>query len=444
MRLRAFLPGIAGLALCALATHAVAGDWLYFAKQGDTAWDLCQKYTSKNGCWIELIKYNNISNDREIPVGTKIRIPAQWISRPIVVGTVLSVNGDVQVQRNNTDTESLSTGANLLLGDVIIATEGSARIRLGADNSLLIRPNSTLRLENLSEHTSPRQANELRLPRGKVEVDVVPGRGTLFEIGTPSAVAAVRGTRYRVISDDSTQVETLAGAVAVASGESSLVAAGQGIKVARDGRAGPAIALPPAPVLSSTRYAGRLPIQVDWTPVDGINAWNIDLFSQASNGALTHTLNGEGAQATISGLNEGCYSAQASLISSEGFRGPTTDLEICVEPGLGPIERLTIDKISDASGKDKRRISWAPLEDAVEYRVEIASDANFASNLVTRSVRDTAITVHDLPRGKLYVRVTPIDNKGYSGQKAEPTAFNYWDITGASLFFAALALLLLL
>ena len=58
------------LAFTALISVAVpnaqADDWIVFAQEGDTLWDLCLKYTNKRGCWIELGKYNAISNDRAI------------------------------------------------------------------------------------------------------------------------------------------------------------------------------------------------------------------------------------------------------------------------------------------------------------------------------------------------------------------------------------------
>ena len=54
---------------------ALAQDWLYKARPGDTIWDLCLEYTARSGCWKELARYNNIADDRAIPPGEEIRIP---------------------------------------------------------------------------------------------------------------------------------------------------------------------------------------------------------------------------------------------------------------------------------------------------------------------------------------------------------------------------------
>ena len=195
-----------------LPSRVLAQDWIIRFHAGDTLWDLCIKYSNKRGCWIELGKYNNISDERTIQPGEEIRFPRAWLTSMPEVGQVESVSGDVRYEEKSRGAGvPLVVGQSLLLGSRIVSGDGRAQISLGNNSALLIRPDSELDLDSFSTGQGPGQVAELSLASGEVEVAVKPDSDSRFQIKTPAAIAAVRGTRYRVSSlSEATRSEVLA------------------------------------------------------------------------------------------------------------------------------------------------------------------------------------------------------------------------------------------
>ena len=116
---------------------------------------------------------------------------------------------------------------------------------------------------------------QVRLTQGRMEnlvapLGKVPGR---FEISTPAAVTAVRGTHYRVnAATDATRSEVLEGMVGVSNDDDGVeVAAGYGTLAAANQAPAAPIVLLPAPDLA------KLPARLEWVPV----AVTVDALSGA-------------------------------------------------------------------------------------------------------------------------------------------------------------------
>ena len=341
--------GVAAIAcgtLLFLATswrHAVAGDWIYFANEHDTLWDLCLQYTNKRGCWIELGKYNNIANDRKIPVGAEIRIPLEWLSESVAVGVAASVRGEVSYQAPGAPGAGpLLAGQALVLGSRIVSRGGTARIELGEHSSLLVRPGTELLLDSLSIDAARTPATELQLPVGELEVDV--RQRSRFRIQTPSAIAAVRGTRFRLTSEDSepprTRGEVLAGSVQVQSGGSEPVVVPEGYGVvAQQGRAPEAAReLLPPPRFNQASLSGPQPLSIAWQADTGAVGWQLDILAGAAPGDLLQTYRVATPGYTLTGMPEGCYRAQLRAVDAAGFWGMESEIPVCVVPAPPPPE----------------------------------------------------------------------------------------------------------
>ncbi len=318
------------------AREAVAQDWIYRAQSGDTLWNLCLQYTARRGCWMELASYNNIPNDRTIQPGTDIRIPVSWLLELPIVGTVLNVQGEVQYQQyTGSKLVPLVAGQDLLLGSLLRSGAGSARIKLGEHSELLLRPNSILELDSMSVGKAPGQVSEIQLDRGEVEVKVKPRSRSRFEIHTPSAIAAVRGTEYRVASEskgNSTRSEVLKGLVAVQASSTADVPAGFGLRAKPGEALGEPRKLLAAPVFEQPRLDSPLPVSVRWSDDPGAKAWQLDLYNQSGAGALLVTYRPTEPQLIITDLAEGCYRLVVRGVDAEGFNGLESELPLCVQP----------------------------------------------------------------------------------------------------------------
>lgn len=327
-----FLAALCGALI--VPQSAMAQDWIYRARQGDTLWDLCIKYSNKRGCWIELGTYNKIANDRAIPLGTEIRFPQNWLLQMPVVGKVVYVQGEVSYDANASgQLEPLRPGQPLLLGSRILALEGTAKITLGKPGVMVIRPNTELRLDSLSGAGETSLSAEITLQQGDVEVEVQPGSRSRFEIRTPSAIAAVRGTEYRVSSHggdgESTRSEVLTGAVEVKGMDSALVPAGFGVLARQGEPLDPPRKLLSPPVFTQATIDAPLPVDIHWQSDPLAVGWQLDLLQ---NGTLVESRRLVEPRVVLNDIDEGCYQLVLRAIDAAGFNGLEAGLPVCVLP----------------------------------------------------------------------------------------------------------------
>lgn len=317
----------------AAAVPAQSQDWVYEAQQGDTLWDLCLEYTAKRGCWQELGDYNGIVNDKKIQPGMEIRIPVAWLLSLPVVGEVLSVEGEVRYQeQDGNNPMPLLAGEQLVLGSIITTLGGSATITLGDYSEIFIRPQTVLELSNISVGNTRKKVTRLQLDKGNVEVRVIPGSRSRFEVHTPSAIAAVRGTRYRVASEqrDSTRSEVLSGLVAMQAETEKDVPAGFGLLAARGEALGDPRKLLDPPRFESAQISASLPVALRWEADPLAVQWQLDLFAES--GAFLFSTQTASPNTVYDQLALGCYKLVARAIDKDGFNGLETEVALCVVP----------------------------------------------------------------------------------------------------------------
>ncbi|NND68544.1 MAG: LysM peptidoglycan-binding domain-containing protein [Halioglobus sp.] len=328
------------------AEQARAQDWVYRVQPGDTLWNLCIQYTAVKGCWKELGVYNDIRDDRGIQPGTDIRIPVAWLLEIPLVGKVLNVQGAVTYQlQPGSNPLPLAAGQDIALGSLLVSREGSAAIQLGNHSQILLRPNSVLRIDTMSVGESAGQTSTLRLDSGEVEVEVKPESRSRFEVHTPSAIAAVRGTQYRVVSlreEDSTRGEVLAGLVAVEAGSRLDVPAGFGVKAKAGEPLGQPRKLLDPPRFTQARIDAPLPLTVRWDNDPQAVSWQVDVYAGGENGELLDSLRSNQPRLDLESLDEGCYRLVARAIDGEGFNGLEQELPLCVLPPP-PVEEEPFD-----------------------------------------------------------------------------------------------------
>lgn len=330
------------LILFALVSAGVAQaqDWVYEAQPGDTLWDVCLEYTAKRGCWQELAQYNDLANHSEIQPGTEIRIPVAWLVALPVVGEVLTVEGEVRYQeQEGSNPIPLVVGEQLMLGSIIATLGGTAKITLGDYSEIFIRPNSVLELSNIGVGSTAAKVTRLRLDKGNVEIRVTPGSRSRFEVHTPSAIAAVRGTRYRVSSErrDSTRSEVLTGRVAVQAATEKEIPAGFGMLAANGEPLGDPKKLLDPPQFAAEDIVASLPVTLAWKNDPLAATWLLDLYAES--GEFLFSTLATDPQVVYDALALGCYNVIARAIDGEGFNGLESEVSLCVvEPKAEPEE----------------------------------------------------------------------------------------------------------
>ncbi len=184
-------------------------------QDGDNPWNLTERYLAGIKYWPRIQTLNRINDPQHIPPGTRLRIPVEWLRRVDAIAKVAAVHGQAEV-RGKRATRALTAGMQLRSGDVVqTGREANVTLEFADGSRVLVHAEAELHLDALgSFENTDYYDTQVRLTQGRMENLVAPlGKGPgRFEISTPAAVTAVRGTRYRVNAGaDATRSEVLEG-----------------------------------------------------------------------------------------------------------------------------------------------------------------------------------------------------------------------------------------
>lgn len=136
---------------------------------------------------------------------------------PIANVSVADIKGKVQVQLPGKEPSAPSLGQVLPAETAITTGDGRILLRLEDGSQILVQSNTNIILKQ----PSPTSWQHLQLLLGKIKVEIQKrtGGSPPFQIGTPSAVITVRGTRFYVQVDKhkATRVDVEEGVVEVES-----------------------------------------------------------------------------------------------------------------------------------------------------------------------------------------------------------------------------------
>lgn len=418
--------------LLLLTIPAQAQDWVYTVRPGDTLWELGEKFLLVGHDWRELQAYNQLSST-VLSAGRRLRVPVSWLKQQPAEVRVLEVQGTahLDVTRGQRD-GTLTAGMTLQAGDRIRTGPDSSVLLQFADGSQsLVQADSTLTLDKVSGYAGTGLADtQLRLEQGRTDNTVKPGNegGALYQISTPSAVAAVRGTEYRVAADGSeslARTEVLTGAVAFSNaGRSVQVPAGFGAVAVTAQAPRPPVPLLPGPAQAELPPVyDRSPLPIRIPAVPGAVAYRVQVAAdERLTGLLFDRLTSE---LSLRGpaLADGRYVLRLRAIDAQGLEGFDTihpfELNALPEP---PIQ---VAPVPDATVVEERPVlQWSKSYAASAYRVQMATDAEFQQVVLAQGDLDgTELAVTEaLPPGTYYWRVASLDDTGW-GPYSDPVKF---------------------
>jgi FecR protein len=163
---------------------------------------------------------------------------------PLANATVADFKGNVQVQLPHQASSAPTRGQVLPPESIISSEDGRLLLRLEDGSEVLVHPHTRLVLKQSSSTNWERL--HLWLGRIRVAIQKRVGGAPSFEIGTPSAVISVRGTRFTVQVDQHhvTSVDVEEGVVELKNakgiGAPVLVTAGASSRVGEDSSPEPA------------------------------------------------------------------------------------------------------------------------------------------------------------------------------------------------------------
>lgn len=394
--------------------------WAYTVNHKDSFERIYQKYLNRRANIEMLSKYNHHQLSKKLQPGQIINIPVEMLKKIQTNAQVLLVYGEVNASNaNGDDTHKVKKGDLLTQGDSLTTGKNSLAKLLFADGSNIdIQPNSNLSIQASYKYAGKETfVTNLKLVKGRTEVSANPDHvvGNTLQIQTPSAVAAVRGTQFRVGAEDNIALqETLEGKVAfIASGQEVLLAKGYGSVAEKDKAPLPPIQLPSAPDVSALpklleTYSAEfnLPQQQD------VVGWVAQLALDADFTQILNEQTTQSGKLIFADLADGQYYLKLRAQDQHGLQSLDAAHTFYVkfhppEPVLELIEPLDGAEIPLAPTD----LSWSPIPAATSYIIQIARDIDFADIVFERHASNCKLTTNQsFGAGEFYWRVAVLSN----------------------------------
>ncbi len=404
--------GSSVLAAADTARQSSTPEWVYTLGEGETFTGMAKTLLKSNISPTRLLRHNDIATANSLQPGTKVRIPLDWLKRQpepakvnAVTGQAWLISGSQGMRRPVTEQSTIR------VGDELITRTGTVNVELADGSHIRVAPDSRLVFNRMTQYGKAGMVDtRLRLNQGEIHTRVKPiiQEGSRFEIETPSAVAAVRGTAFTMqTSPGKTQLQVTEGEVAFGPpGQVRYIPAGYSASVDTSGHSPMTIRkLPPAPELNPLpETVTRLPAELSWQP-NPADRHQLDIFDKDSGQwLLSETVANDNFN--LQSLDNGGYEIHVAALDPRGMAGipaiKTLDVDLKARPAQ-PQSPATGDKLPD----DMPEFSWTFQGENEIGRVEIATDENF-SNVVATSEwapENTALPSRPLQPGQYYWRV---------------------------------------
>jgi hypothetical protein len=408
------------LFLVLISSQAWSEDWVYRLHEGENLTIVKERFLKPEFTPEQLQIYNGIEKDREIPVGTEIRVPIDWMLDQLAGVKVSDVYGEVTFRRRGSNEAVLvETGDILKAGDRVNTGVKSAVSLLFADNSLLlIGESSEVLFDALSSYKGIGMLDtSIRLQRGRIENRVTPFKRpeSRYEIHTPAAVTVVRGTDFRVSSNKEsalTRSEVTNGKVTVAAqGASVLVTEGEGALVKAGEPPSEPQKLLVAPEMRELSILKRQDaLLLEWPELAGAVQYRYQLKDpqqvMISAGVITSP------QVEVPLLASGAYHLYLrgiDILGLEGMEGEKLfqlDLEPARKTSQPPQKKLIAPLLRAPKFYPQSLVfEWSSVPDAWSYRFILARDQAFNDIIFERLSFDLGFNMGFPEPGRYYVAV---------------------------------------
>jgi hypothetical protein len=419
--------GLAAASSIVAAPAAVAEDDLvYIVRKGDTLIGLGRRLLVDPRRWPELQRLNRIQEPRRIPIGTPMRIPVALARAVPGEARVVEVVGDARGSSG-----ALAPGATLGPGaEVATGKDGYVTIELADGSRLVVQSQSRLRVREVARYPElGAHRSAIDVGEGRVESRAARQQGGgRFEIRTPLATTAVRGTDFRVASDGAARrssSEVLTGAVAVAGdGAPIAVPAGFGTLVDETRRPIPPVRLLPAPDLAGLPVLQeRVLFRFNVPPVAGANGYRGQIARDREFRAIVAENTAASPELRFSDVPDGAYWLRVRAVDERALEGVDAThgfrLKARPEPPFPSAPRDG----GKASG-DAVELRWTAAADAATYRFQLARDTGFKDVLADRdAVAATDARVDGLAPGDYFWRVASVRADRDQGPFGDPQRF---------------------
>lgn len=420
--------GISNIAFVpALVAAEQTLDWRYSVRPGDTLIDLGQTHLIHANDWMQIQKINHINDPYKIPVGTVLKIPLALVKQYPASAEVMSVSGDARLQSAASPLEPIKAGQKLAAGTKLFTKDHSNIVIKFADGTVTtVDSNSELSLNTMSIYSGGVMVDtQLKLQQGQLKTHANPNHisGNRMQIVTPSAIAAVRGTEFRVSADEKvTKQETLNGAV-------NFLAASQGVLVKKGYGSLAEAGKPPIPPVAlldavdtkkiRSQY-DELPLQFDLPPVTAAASYVGQIYTDTKFNQIVAETEQQTSALSFADLPDGHYFLMVRAKDKNGLAGydAVHAFTLSARPfgpdSLYPEPNLRLKN-------EPPELKWAAAEGAQEYLLQVATDKAFNHLTTQKRIRDTTYKFSsNLASGEYFWRLATIIQSPNGGEIQGP------------------------
>jgi len=303
--------------------------------------------------------------------------------------------------------------------------DGSVAIDLADGSQIVLHKSSSLRLSEMQRVEGVPNAHDIQvqLPAGHAETHVKPHRDVgRFEIVTPTAALAVRGTIFRASSSEEGTVttETLEGVVAVsASGQTVSTEADFGTRVEKGAPPLKPVPLLPAPELSAVSATNVRPqLHLEFPAIAGAKSYHLQVSDDPQFQTLVADVRSDQPSFDLPSPADGAYWVRARAIDSLDLEGhdavhPFTQ-QLAPESPKPPPPTPQLVKVT----RHDLHFEWS-ADPGQQYRVQIARDPQFRRILTDQTISNGTLVWRRPWPGRYYIRVAALP----TADPAEGTAF---------------------
>lgn len=394
------------------------GDWTYTVRPGDSIDAISDRLLASSRDEDDLVRYNDISTHQPLVPGETLRVPLGWLERSPEPARAISVTGNVFVYPHlETERRHLSRGDRLNVGDEIRTVNGQAVVELADGSTIEVERRSRLTFDRLTQYGRSGMADtRMNLERGRVntQVETVEDEDSRFEIETPSAVAAVRGTAFSLDSrPGGTLLEVRDGEVWFGDGDDQkAVHAGYSAFQGANGEQSlsPLEAAPE--IRTDETRIESLPMDVQWEDSPEKGPYRVSLFDRES-GQWLISKKVQRSRINLDRLDNGEYQLRVASIGERNRHSETSTLDFVVERQAhpakleGPADQATLDA-------ERPEFRWQRQDDDEQARIEVSRSRDFDTIEAASDWErmETARLNEPLAPGEYYWRV--VTRKGNS------------------------------
>jgi len=422
---------------------------------GDTLASIAKREMGRAGLAPLLAEHNRIGQNEQLTPGTVVRIPIQVPPRGefaevvFVKGRVtatrtldaaprvaqvstFAVNDPMGVvyARQKTEVVELARNDRVFAGDLLtVSEEGFASVAFSSGSVINLQPGTAARIDRLTcLETDDSCLIDISAQSGRITSDVEhrSGQNTEFNIDTPYASAAVRGTVFDIKVDENLVLGVTEGSVDISAQDQSVpLPTGYGVVVPDAGPPGDPIELIPAPVFK--RVPARMVVgdTIEWWPFNDAANYKVSVSldeagNQPVNGFdLPQDTALVDLQATLDGsIDVGDYFFTLRAVDTNGLLGFTSNTRVTlaqIDPDLQATTTSVVrEGLEFLVSVDNKQ------EEALGYEIQISADEAFSDPLSV-DVNKSGSAVFRINEDQVFTRARVLADTYTVSAFGEPT-----------------------